>query len=295
MNVFKSKNAGFSLIEIMLVLAIAAALIVLSMRQYQTYKLDADLQEVKYNVDMLAQAASRFYYMNCGSQTTTTGNIPGKLHPDSVPANPFGLDISTDLQKTGILTAPVPANRLVTSYLVQLNEVTPYNKTTTTCADPACTTTTSTVIGTVIDWQIQIGVLFKDPTLAQNVYAGYLGSSCVSTLKSNGTTVPCDQVAGYNFNCQLLRFLASVLQGLPICAIFQAQADSNGCPPTNNAASYNNTVVFVRSPSFPILQPQGGTGSAAPLATMFNQPYNTNPITNLTTGTIHLNINISYA
>jgi type II secretory pathway pseudopilin PulG len=64
-DIMKKNLIGLTLIETMLVLSIAAFLILLGMRQYQQYRIDASFVQVKKNVDVLFQALGQYYQANC--------------------------------------------------------------------------------------------------------------------------------------------------------------------------------------------------------------------------------------
>lgn len=284
-NAFKSKQSGLTLTETMLVIAIASMFIVLGIRQFQVYKLDTDLQSVAFNVDKLSEAASLYYYANCGNQFANNTYYPGKLSPLYYSPNPapssVALDIPKDLESDGFLSSALAFNPLVNDatasngYTAQFNQKS-YTKQITTCVDPACTTTQQTTIGTVVGWQIQVGVILKDPSKAQ-VYMNALQATCLSTLAAikgvSTTTTACSDVANFNNKCQVWR---AMQKGDPT---FKKKADDIGCP--TSAADYNNVLVFERSPSKPIIR-QGFKTGVPPSATLFNNYYNTNPILSLT-------------
>lgn len=92
------QHTGFTIIEILLVLALATMLLVMGIRQYFSYRLDADVALINYNVDTLFSAMSSYFQANCGG---TTGTL-SPLHTP-VAASPFLLDIQTDLIAGGYL------------------------------------------------------------------------------------------------------------------------------------------------------------------------------------------------
>jgi len=209
----KKRHTGLTLLETMLVLAIASLLILLGLRQYQTYLLDAQIQQVKANVDTIMQGMLFFYRAQCyGTVNTSTGILaPGKLNPQSflnfnVPSI-FPINIPSDLVTPGYLTTVVPLNPIVDSsqpgtyegYVAQFNleQSTKYVCTsaqTNAVAfgpnDPTC----ATKIGTIINWNIQVAVALKDTAQAQT-YLSLLQGNCLSSI--NGVTVtPCSGGTG---------------------------------------------------------------------------------------------------
>lgn len=258
MNMFRKKQAGVSLLEIMLVLAIGGSLLVLGFRQYQVYKMDSDLRRVLYNVDELAVAASLYYYANCGDQRDpSSGIMPGRLSPRHAPPPNvnFSLNINSDLVSLGYLKAnAILQNPLVNNtapgggYSVQLNQMSSI-RTVTTCSTPGCTPQ-PVQIGTAIDWKIQIGVTFNNATVASMAQA-YLQASCLSTKNINtNSVVTCNDISGFTSNCITLR-----LSGSPGAT---ASANANGCPNSTSVSDYTNFIVFERSPHFPVNMPEEG-------------------------------------
>src|SRR3990167_6219050 len=131
-----SRMQGVTLIEVMLVIAIATSLTLMVMKQYQMMKRDSDVQQVNYNVDQIMDAAARYYQANCRVQVdATTGQVvgtAGTLDPAHAPppSNPFIITVAA-LRAAGYLTAVLPPNPIVNEaganngYMVQFNQVTP--------------------------------------------------------------------------------------------------------------------------------------------------------------------------
>ncbi|TAK77653.1 MAG: hypothetical protein EPO11_02385 [Gammaproteobacteria bacterium] len=201
MMIQKKRHIGMTLVEIMLVLSIATLLVIWSFRQYQTYRLDADVRRVKYNVDMIMESMYYYYRANClGRVNPTTGIlVPGTLNPSNTTTNPlssstFPINILTDLFTPGYLPANIPAFvPLVDSsaansygYVAQFNLVT---STRSLCTSANCAT--SAPAGTVVDWNIQVAVSMKDKTASsEQGYLQLLQGNCLSSL--NGWIVtPC--------------------------------------------------------------------------------------------------------
>lgn len=254
----KRQQAGFTLIEIALVLTISAALIIFGYRQYLQFAADANITKILYNVDTLAQAAADYYWANCGWQVNpqNASTIPGTLNPNSVPTppNPYPINIKNDFTKNGYLPAPlslVPNNivndtGLGYGYFVQFNEtLTPL--TTLVCGDVACTVANQhqQQIGTTVYWGIQVSVQLEDPANAP-AYKQLLVADCISELDPSDprkeSVLPCDQAP-------------------------------------SNASHY---LVFQRLPSQPTNAPRSPISQNRAALQMFNQPYTTYPITTLT-------------
>jgi prepilin-type N-terminal cleavage/methylation domain-containing protein len=180
------KQFGFTLIETLLVLAIAGMIIVLGLRQYQIYRSDADVQFVNYDIDHLFQAMTNYYYANCAGDMDTNATPPipdprsGNLflwamkNLSATPPPPFAINITNDLTNQGFLTTPLSVNNpLVESYLVQFNENTPQTK-----------SVNGTPVGTIITWNIQVAALVREPSRI-NALKLLLNADCVSDVDKN--------------------------------------------------------------------------------------------------------------
>src|SRR3990167_3708327 len=160
----RKREHGLSLLETMLALGIAAALIAMGMATYESYKRDADALALAANIDMLAQAASYYYYAQCYGETdTSTGAVvPGKLNPAYYSGNTAYINFQTDLINSGYLSQPLRANPLVDDTVLNGGYAVSFARTMSpkmidVCADPpTCSSTTSTSIGTIDTWTIVI-------------------------------------------------------------------------------------------------------------------------------------------
>ncbi len=65
----RSRQSGFSLIELALVLAIAAVIILIGINRYQQYRFNADIEVVKQNINLLFNALNTYYRQNCNKDT----------------------------------------------------------------------------------------------------------------------------------------------------------------------------------------------------------------------------------
>lgn len=214
MNEPKLKQSGVTLLEVMLVLVIAAAILFFSIRQYEMWKADATLQEVKQNVDTVFQALSFFYRINCNGSYDETGKlIPGKLNPvaNPPPKTNYPVNIEQDLVKAGLLQTKLktifPTNMIVDDtdvktygYIAQFNEQPPVPRIVCTegtnsfnPTSPSCKS--STQIGTIIIWKAQVAILLRNKNDAQ-FYLSALGGDCLSNLSADGIVEPCDKSNG---------------------------------------------------------------------------------------------------
>lgn len=209
----KRLQAGVTLLEVMLVLVIGAAILFMSVQQYLTYRHDADAYQVQSNVDTVFQAMSAYYRMSCyGTTDDSYQMVPGTLNPaasapPTVPTSPMPISISTDLIDNGFLSTPMPLNPFVKTtgaganafngYVAQFNPVTPAQNRLTCMAgtnatspvDPNCTSTQS--VGQIITWKSQVAVQLNNPTPGEaKVYLNLLGGDCLSSLAGNIVT-PC--------------------------------------------------------------------------------------------------------
>jgi len=280
MRLTKRNISGLTLVEVMLVLAVAATITVMGFRLYEVNRRDAYLREIMYNVNTLALAASHYYYANCGFQN---GNVPGALNPlntsspltfsnSNAPNVTYSVNINNDLINNGYLTANITPNPYVQSYTVQFNSISPYFKTATVCADPACTSTTTKKLGLVVNWQIQVGVILNPSIMSLGkTYAGYLQADCLTTLGNDGTLIACSQNDSVVQNCPTLRYWAQSNSG------YGQIAGQMNCPQSNvyGSSSYNNAISFTRPPSSPTSLQQAGIGWNAAGLNFFDQQYNT--------------------
>lgn len=201
---------GVSLLEVLLVLAVGASFLLLSIKMYQWYALDEDVRALNYNVDTLFQAAANYYKVNCSNQNNTGGQpltSTATLDPRSVPApgTPYILNIQTQLVNSNFMTWPA-LNPLVNNaavgngYVVQFNQGTIGQKNINACSDVSttpCTTTQTPVVttqGQIITWYIQVAVLLNNPAMAQT-YRNMTGADCISMAAGSGV-VPCASSPG---------------------------------------------------------------------------------------------------
>ena len=124
------RHQGVTLIEVMLVLVIGAVILLLSLDQYFVFRRDADVQQLKYNVDTLFQALSEYVQANCANtnpNNPTISNSP--LNPRTTQGTAI-LSVS-QLITAGYLKQSLPQSPLInyansadgSGYYVQLNEI----------------------------------------------------------------------------------------------------------------------------------------------------------------------------
>jgi prepilin-type N-terminal cleavage/methylation domain-containing protein len=247
------KQSGFTLLESILVLVIASSIVLLSIRQYQSYKIDSDVNQVLYNVDQLFQAASYYYQANCRNQVNQTTMVPiansGALDPANSPTNPFSVDAYNDLYSNRYLRTLLPINPIVyynpsstpmKGYVVQFNLQTPQTQRVINLSSGGTVNA-----GAIYVWKIQVAVRLTDPTKASQ-YLSLLRGDCLSRQVGATVTrcpsVPAAPVAGDDY------------------------------------------VVFERLPSLPTAQGNSGLNATNVMVKQFNQQYTTYPILYLTSG-----------
>lgn len=242
----KLTQQGVTLIEILLVLTIAAIIYIIGFQQYASFRNYQYAAQAKINVDTLFQAAANYYRANCIQYVDNSGTTvkQGTLDPDAMSSilNQFPLNINNDLSQPGFLSKwPFVANPLVSTdadnYVVQFNLTTQPRK-------QSLSDGTSQTIGTLYLWKIQVSMMLstqaaKNPT----TYLQLLGADCLSTF--DGTVVtPC------------------------------------------TSSSSGNYLVWERLPSFSAPNSSTPLWLMAPTVNQFNQQYNTYPMKILTNGTI---------
>jgi Tfp pilus assembly protein PilE len=215
------KYAGVTLLEMMLVLAIAAALLAFGLNQFQQYSRDATVKQLQYNVDKIFVAMSQFYQANCRQAYSAAGTIapytasldPRNTSQPSVAVlnqtqnllTPFLLAPSWPPTPNGLIDATAAAGGN-NGYIAQFNLVTvsPGSSTPPNYATPMgiyytweknpsgdaiqSTPAFSTTVGTIYTWRAQVAVKL-DVTLIPVIktFMYRTGADCTSAL--NGTTV----------------------------------------------------------------------------------------------------------
>ncbi len=194
----------------MLVLSISGMIFVLGIRMYQSFQNTLQLQELKYNVDEIFDAAANYYKANCAAGDfspkppsflsqfpVNTGTV---TYP---PTSPFIVSIASSLIGMGYLDSMPPTNPLIdtsageSGYIVQLNPIVtttalPVNAcvvlTPGTRCQPITNTTIPTTQAQVVTWAVQVAVKVQ-PQSKITAYAAAVGADCMSNTSSSGGTV----------------------------------------------------------------------------------------------------------
>jgi type II secretory pathway pseudopilin PulG len=239
------QQVGVTLIEVVLVLVLGASILMMGIRQYQSFKRDTDVQQLKYNVDMLFQALANFYYANCGFGIPKAGDTPtpGRLSPTYSPAptTPYTSISAMYLATNGFLNTTLPLNPLVDNsgeqyngYTVQFNQYHSDRMIPTRGSPPS----SLVKMGTVYIWKAQVAVKLKQAAQAEQ-YKSLLGADC------------------------------SASDPHALCS----------------SASSGDYLIWERMPSFATPSSESNYGLTNQTNKQFNQMYTTYPILNLTNGT----------
>jgi hypothetical protein len=203
----KTPMSGVTLVEFMLVLAVASSIIMLAMKQYRMLKVDSDVNQVLVDVDQIFQAASYFYQANCKmQQDPVNGPIggTGQLDPSyfpappaaptpTPPANPFPITV-TDLRSGGFLTSKVMLSSIINTNSVNDGFMVQFNMNSSDRTFDTTPPVTTVKLGKIIVWRIQVAALLRDPSKALQ-YKNLFRADCLSTLDPSGTTVtPCSVI-----------------------------------------------------------------------------------------------------
>lgn len=191
----KKNAAGFTLLEVILVLVISALLFVLGYKFYLSIRSDADISQVQYNVDRIFSSAAEYYQANCRQQLDPLTGNPGATNPTAVldpvnsPVSPVAVTVSA-LRTAGFLQATLPINRLINPATINGGYVVQFNQ--TPLSSPSTDVRFAGVkIGNIIYWNIQVSVAIRSTTPLAIVRM--LGADCASNLAASGNTVnPCN-------------------------------------------------------------------------------------------------------
>lgn len=255
----KKNMIGVSLIEVILALVIATAIMMMGFKLYQTLNTDTAARRVVYNAEQIMQAAAYYYYRNCENMqnipNSNTATLDPSNYPSNNPPNPYTLTIA-NLVSGGFLETAPAGNPLVNSsgpnrgYLVQFNMVSP---------PPVryfCTTQGCDPIGYNVIWRVQVSVLINNVNKATN-YLGMTGADCLTSMNGNNNSVePCLTAANYANNCQ---------------------AHANPHDPQYNAncanagGVYNNYLSWERLPSMVSPKGQSPLWLSNPMVKQFKQ------------------------
>lgn len=184
-SIYRKRESGLSLLELLLVLAIAGVLIVMGIRQYQILKIDADSRQVQANVDTLFQAAVKFYQAECDQKIGAYNNL-GYLNPNTGISPDSPTSITMDLLKPYLATTTFPDNSIVagTDYTVQFVPHTSERKVT---VDTGTGSTEEKTIGTILIWSIQVIVKLRDSSKADLYFRLLRGDCLVPSATTTGS------------------------------------------------------------------------------------------------------------
>lgn len=240
-----SKFKGVTLLEVMLVLAIAAAIILMSLQQYTLYRRDADIGQVQYNVNLLFQSMAKYFRAHCKDPPFNAYS----------PIQSQGVPVST-LRQDQFLTDLLPLSPIVAGdspdegYVTQFNQVQFANQTPALpqrmieLSSPAGKQTS---MGNIVIWRAQVSVALRDQETAQQ-FESLLAADCLSQAASSGanpTVTQCAEAPG-------------------------------------GATQY---AVWERLPSFGSVRLNSTYWGTMPVVRQFTQMYTTYPILVLTDGT----------
>jgi type II secretory pathway pseudopilin PulG len=245
------RQQGISLLEMLLVFALASSIILFALQRFNQYTFERNVQTVQAHVKELFQALGYYYQINCsqviipnpagGSDTIR----PGTLDPMNTPIDPFPLtNINTIFTAVGLGSVwPFLKNPIVDVAGLNNNEgyVVQFNRSTST--RDVQLDSGSKSVGNIIIWRAQVSVLLRS-NLDAAFYQKVLGADCLSSASADNHTVqPCSAQNPGNY---------AVWEKLP-----------------SYTSPDSNTDLW---PSLPVLK-------------QFNQMYSTYPITVLTSDT----------
>lgn len=191
----RNKTAGVTLLEVLLVMAIAASLIMFSINLYQQYRADQFAIQLRYNADTVLESLAYYYQANCSEG-------PGRTLSQTPYPTVFndGGDLYNDLKNGFLPSNWQPYNPLIDGtaandgYFVQFNLIPPFKKQVYVCnpydtsgvggAHP-CSTPQEIPNSEVIIWQVQLAIKMKNPASTLG-YLGLSGADCaVNSLPTN--------------------------------------------------------------------------------------------------------------
>lgn len=193
----------------MLVLAIASTFIMMSLRAYQSYKMDEDYRIADANLSMLFDSLGQYYRANCA--------LNGSLFPTGTPPVPdptLSFPILPSALAPGFLNAwPLRLNPFVDTTKINQAYVFQFNPLLkdasevnvnycTTLGDPSTCTTTPMPANAniqILVWLPQIAMKIKDVKNIQAI-GRRLNADCVSDIAPDGKTVlPCPNPKGKTY------------------------------------------------------------------------------------------------
>jgi prepilin-type N-terminal cleavage/methylation domain-containing protein len=101
---YPNKSRGFSVLELLLALTIAAGLLVLSYNRYQNYKHKLKAQVIQQDISLIFEALSYYYHAQTCS---TTGGVPGTFPSVDIDLMPNLMISNFLVEKELMMPAPV--------------------------------------------------------------------------------------------------------------------------------------------------------------------------------------------
>lgn len=194
---------GLSIFEILLVIALAGLMLVVGIRQYQSYRLDADVVLIKYNTDALFSAMSSYFQANCGG----TGSLSPYHTPPLDLTKPVLINITTDLVNGHYLNAaeiaPVSlvlgnaANAVLSGYQVRF---VPAPTRVDKPAQASSDYPSAQSVGQVVIWTPEIMVQMQDPNRTEALQLLTQANDCVDT---NWQQLTCKGAPALRFSHQI--------------------------------------------------------------------------------------------
>lgn len=209
----RHKISGMTLIEVILVLAIAASLILAGLRMYQSSKTDNDYLILRSNVDFLFQAMKGYYQQECDLYFSTTNGSSFISKRGTLTFNPSGGTPATDFSApirfdvttvNNYIDLPWPRfvsvvalDTPVNTYFAQFNYNVGTNKNYYVCSSyatgtPQCSNPQPISGSNIVLWQSQIVVKMKDPT-STTYYLANTGADCAVNTYAPGDIIDCSQ------------------------------------------------------------------------------------------------------
>lgn len=202
------KISGMTMIELILVLAIATSLILMGLTMYRSAQIDKDYFILQSDVDFLFQAMKGYYQQQCDLAFSSQGTLstrgaltfnPGGGSPASSLA-PVSFDVTTVPSYIDFawprFTTVVASGTSNNVYFAQFNPNTvTKNKNVYACSTYAtgtaqCLNPIPITSSNIILWQSQIVVKMKDPTKT-TYYVAKVGADCAVNTYTVGDVVDC--------------------------------------------------------------------------------------------------------
>lgn len=180
-------NQGVTLLEVILALSISAMIVLMGFRMYMVYRKQVDVDAVKYNVDVLFQAMTRYFQANCDKPQFTS------------PLQPILSVSAVTLRNQGYLTQNLLQDGLLDYGPASLGQyITQFNQVRVGGTLPQrminISPSGSRTMGSIIMWRIQVSVNLADQT-SVDAMLGPLGGDCINGAGSS-YVFPCATPGG---------------------------------------------------------------------------------------------------